>query len=123
MARLAWHLEQGHDVVLVSASPQLYVEVVAEQLHAHGALGTRLAIDVRGRLTGSYLGRNCRGTEKMRRLEEWISSRDYETTPEIFAYGNSRGDIRMLTMATHAFNVGKMGRLGRLRRFASLPVN
>ena len=27
-----------------------------------GALGTRLAVDARGRLAGSYLGRNCRGT-------------------------------------------------------------
>jgi phosphatidylglycerophosphatase C len=120
LARLAWHREQGHDVVLVSASPQLYVDVMTEELEANGGLGTRLAVDPRGRLTGGYLGKNCRGTEKMRRLDEWIASHHYATPPVIFAYGNSRGDRRMLSGATHPFNVGKLGVLGTLRRFPRL---
>ncbi len=122
MTRLTWHLEQGHDVVLVSASPELYVGVMAEQLRAHGFCGTRLAVDPRGNLTGSYLGRNCRGTEKMRRLDEWITGRGYATTPLIYAYGNSRGDRRMLECADRPFNVGKLGPLSRLRRFPRLAA-
>jgi phosphatidylglycerophosphatase C len=117
VARLAWHLDQGHDVVVVSASPQLYVDVVAETLEAHGALGTRLAVDPQGRLTGRYAGKNCRGQEKLRRLDEWIRSRQYARDPEIYAYGNSRGDRRLLAGATHPFDVGKLGRLGALRRY------
>jgi phosphatidylglycerophosphatase C len=123
LARLQWHLDQGHDVVLVSASPQIYVDVLSEALHATGGLGTRLAVDPRGRLTGGYLGKNCRGTEKMRRLDEWINQRDYATPPEIYAYGNSRGDRRMLSGATHPFNVGKLGWLGSLRRYPRLKVD
>jgi phosphatidylglycerophosphatase C len=117
VARLTWHLEQGHDVVVVSASPQIYVEVMAEALHAHGALGTRLAIDARGKLTGGYLGRNCRGSEKMRRLDEWIEQRHYPEGPVVYAYGNSRGDRRLLSRATYPFNAGQLGRIGSLRRF------
>ncbi len=123
LRRLQWHLEQGHDVVIVSASPQIYVDVITEALHATGGLGTRLAVDPRGRLTGGYLGKNCRGTEKMRRLNEWIDERHYSSAPEIFAYGNSRGDRRMLSGATHAFNVGKLGWLGSLRRFPRLRID
>jgi phosphatidylglycerophosphatase C len=123
LARLAWHLDQGHDVVLVSASPQIYVDVLSEALHATGGLGTRLAVDPRGRLTGGYLGKNCRGTEKMRRLNEWITQRDYATPPEIYAYGNSRGDRRMLSGATYPFNVGKLGWLGSLRRYPRLKAD
>jgi phosphatidylglycerophosphatase C len=115
--RLAWHREQGHDVVVVSASPQIYVDVMAEALHADGALGTRLAVDARGKLTGGYLGRNCRGSEKMHRLEEWIEQRHYPQDPVVFAYGNSRGDRRLLSRATYPFNAGKLGRLGSLRRY------
>jgi phosphatidylglycerophosphatase C len=122
LARLAWHHEQGHDVVIVSASPQLYVDVMTELLGANGGLGTRLAVDPRGRLTGGYLGKNCRGTEKMRRLDEWIARRNYATPPVLYAYGNSRGDRRMLSGATHPFNVGKLGWLGSLRRFPRLTV-
>ncbi len=122
VARLRWHLEQGHDVVLVSASPEVYVDIVARELGAHGALGTRLAVDPLGRLTGGYLGRNCRGKEKMRRLDEWIDGRGYSTPPDIYAYGNSRGDRRLLARATYPFNLGRLGRWGALRRYPSLPV-
>lgn len=120
VARLKWHQEQHHDVVIVSASPQIYVEVIAEILAATGALGTRLGVDARGMMTGSYVGKNCRGTEKMRRLDEWITRRGYPQPPEIFAYGNSRGDRRLLSGAAHPYNVGKLGRLGSLRRFPRL---
>jgi phosphatidylglycerophosphatase C len=119
--RLAWHKSQGHDVVIVSASPQIYVDVVTEVLGADGGLGTRLAVDPLGRLTGGYLGKNCRGTEKMRRLDEWIATRAYSQPPEIYAYGNSRGDRRMLGGATYPFNAGKLGPLGALRRYPRIP--
>lgn len=120
LARLNWHRDQGHDVVLVSASPQIYVEILVEEFQITDGLGTRLAVDTRGKLTGSYLGQNCRGTEKMRRLNEWISSRRYEDEPVIFAYGNSRGDRRLLAGATHPFDAGKMGRWGALRAYPRL---
>jgi HAD superfamily hydrolase (TIGR01490 family) len=120
IARLNWHRDQGHDVVLVSASPQIYVDILVEEFKIAGGLGTRLAVDTRGKLTGSYLGKNCRGTEKMRRLNEWISSRHYENEPVIFAYGNSRGDRRLLAGATHPFDAGKMGRWGALRAYPRL---
>jgi phosphatidylglycerophosphatase C len=120
LARLAWHRAQGHDVVVVSASPELYVEVVAQALGAQGALGTRLAVDALGRLTGGYLGQNCRGTEKLRRLHEWIDGRHYPEAPVVYAYGNSRGDKRLLAEATHPYNVGRLGWLGALRRYPRL---
>jgi phosphatidylglycerophosphatase C len=118
--RLTWHLRQGHDVVIVSASPQIYVDVVAQELGAAAGLGTRLAADPRGTLTGSYLGKNCRGDEKMRRLSEWIEGRHYARAPLVYAYGNSRGDRAMLLAATRPFNVGRLGRLGALRHFPRL---
>jgi len=118
--RLMWHREQGHDVVIVSASPQLYVDYFAEALGATGGCGTRLAVDPLGAMTGSYLGKNCRGTEKMRRLNEWINEQDYQVEPVIYAYGNSRGDRRLLAMATYPFDVGKLGRFGALRHYPRL---
>ncbi len=122
IARLTWHLEEGHDVVIVSASPQIYVEVVAERLGVDGALGTRLALDARGRLSGSYLGRNCRGKEKLRRLNEWIESRHPDGVT-LYAYGNSRGDRRMLRAATYPFDAGRLGPFGALRHFPRLATS
>ena len=120
--RLKWHLSQGDHVVLVSASPELYVEVIAERLGAHGAIGTRLAVDPLGRLTGGYLGMNCRGEEKLRRLELTIEALRLPGTPEIYAYGNSRGDRRMLGAADHPIDAGKLGRWGALRGYERLST-
>jgi len=121
--RLRWHLREGHDVVLVSASPQIYVDVVAEYLGVADGLGTRLAVDARGKLTGSYLGKNCRGSEKMRRLTAWLEEHHPGVEPVIYAYGNSRGDRRLLRGATYPYDVGKLGVLGALRHFPRLKVN
>lgn len=120
IARLRWHVREGHDVVLVSASPQIYVDVLRESFGIAGGLGTRLAVDERGLLTGAYDGRNCRGSEKIRRLEEWIRSRHYPTAPLIYAYGNSRGDRRLLQAADRPFDCGKLGRFGALRDYPRL---
>jgi phosphatidylglycerophosphatase C len=120
LERLRWHLREGHAVVIVSASPQIYVDVVAEIFDVDGGLGTRLAVDARGVLTGSYLGKNCRGKEKLRRLTEWMETVFPDTEPTIYAYGNSRGDRRMLRGATYPYNVGRLGPFGRLRQFPRL---
>jgi hypothetical protein len=120
LRRLRWHVAQGHDVVVVSASPQIYVDIIAEELGITGGLGTRLAVDARGKLTGSYLGKNCRGTEKMRRLNAWIAERQYGQDPVIYAYGNSRGDRRLLSGATYPFDCGKLGLFGALRTYPRL---
>jgi phosphatidylglycerophosphatase C len=119
--RLQWHLTSGHRVVIVSASPEYYVAAVARTLGAEAAIATRLAVDPLGRLTGGYLGRNCRGEEKQRRLAAWIDA-DVGPTVELFAYGNSRGDRRMLESADHAFDAGKLGRLGAMRSFERLST-
>jgi len=120
-ARLRWHVEQGHDVVLVSASPQIYVDILTQEFGIAGGLGTRLAVED-GRLTGYYDGKNCRGTEKMRRLSAWIAERNYPSAPTIYAYGNSRGDRRLLAGATYGFDCGKLGRFGALRIYPPLPT-
>ena len=123
MARLNWHRARGDDVVIVSASPQLYVDVVAEQLGADGVVATRLAVGPDARLTGGYEGSNCRGEEKLRRVNEWITSRGYHEAPEVYAYGNSRGDRRLLSRADHPFDAGRLGRLGALRRYPRFTLD
>jgi phosphatidylglycerophosphatase C len=116
--RFDWHHRRGDRVVIVSASPEVYVRVAGELLGADGVVATRLADDG-GVLTGRYQGANCRGAEKLRRLREWIG----DSGPEpgrLWAYGNSRGDLRMLDAADVGFNVGRLGRLGRLHSFRRL---
>jgi phosphatidylglycerophosphatase C len=119
-ARLAAHRAAGDRVVMVSASPELYVAPVARRLGADGVIATRLAVDRSGRLTGRYDGANCRGSEKTRRLRAWMAEELPGETPVVWAYGNSRGDLALLREAAVGVNVGRLGRWGCLREFPAL---
>jgi phosphatidylglycerophosphatase C len=117
--RLDWHRGHGDRVVIVSASPEVYVRAAADCLGVDGVIATRLEVAGDGTVTGRYDGVNCRGAEKLRRLRLWIEASG--TAPaRIWCYGNSRGDLVMLRAADVGVNVGRLGRLGALRAYPGL---
>lgn len=100
-ARLAWHREAGHRVVIVSASYEQYVRVVGGHLGVDAVLATRLEVDG-DRCTGRLLGPNCRGPEKLARLRTWLADDGlalHDVT--LWAYGDSGGDRELLAAAQH----------------------
>jgi phosphatidylglycerophosphatase C len=102
VARLRWHVAEGHRVVIVSASYEQYVQSVAAQLGAHGVVATRLEVDGAGVCSGRLLGANCRGAEKVRRLEQWLAeSGTRRADVVLWAYGDSAGDRELLASADH----------------------
>jgi phosphatidylglycerophosphatase C len=117
--RFDWHRRRGDRVVIVSASPELYIRAAGDRLGADWVIATRMAVTEGGVLTGRYDGLNCRGDEKLRRLRLWITESG-EAPARLWAYGNSRGDLTMLRAADEGVNVGRLGRLGRLRSFPGL---
>lgn len=104
VGRLRWHVERGHQVVLVSASFRNYLEPLAEQLGVQAVLATELEV-VDGVCTGRLRGPNCRASVKAERLRAWIDERGWGAV-EIHAYGDSDGDRQMLAMADRATLVG-----------------
>jgi phosphatidylglycerophosphatase C len=97
-ARVEWHREQGHELVLVSASPEIYVTPIGRRLGFDEVLATRLEVDPADRLTGRLVGANCRGPEKVARLREWRG----DDLAVAYAYGDSAGDREMLALAARA---------------------
>ncbi len=123
--RLEWHRDQGHYTVIVSASPECYVSPAGAELGVDGVVATRLAVGGGGLLTGGYEGKNNRGAEKYARLVGHLRAVGPPPGPSgeqpvLWAYGNSRGDLRLLGAADHGVDVGRLGRFGRLRRFPRL---
>jgi phosphatidylglycerophosphatase C len=94
--RIRWHQEQGHEVVIVSASLRAYLDPVVEHLGLDGVCAVELEVGDDGRLTGRMAGANCRGPEKVRRLTAWL---DGEAPERLWAYGNSSGDRELLAAA------------------------
>lgn len=99
---LEWHLAEGHEVLLVSASPSLYLEPLAQQLGIHHTIATELA-EVDGRLTGRIVGVNVRGPHKARLIADWLG----DVPRFLYAYGDSAGDRELLAKADHAVWVAR----------------
>lgn len=101
LARLAWHRDAGHRVVIVSASYGEYLDGVADRLGVDDVLATRLEVEA-GVCTGRLAGANCRGAEKERRLQAWLAREGIDPDRlTIWAYGDSSGDRELLAMADH----------------------
>jgi HAD superfamily hydrolase (TIGR01490 family) len=103
LERVAWHRDEGHEIVIVSASLDVYLTPLAALLGIDHALCTTLGVDVDDRLTGELVGGNVRGPEKVRRLRDWLGTDD----AEVWAYGDSAGDRELLAFADHPERVGR----------------
>jgi phosphatidylglycerophosphatase C len=108
LGRLRWHLDAGHTVVFVSASLRPYLEPLARTLGVHHVLCTEIHVDADGRCTGRLDGPNCRGREKLRRLQDWLAPGDRL----VAAYGDAASDEPLLAAAEEGWWV----RRGRLER-------
>ena len=93
------HLESGHDVWLVTASPVEVATVIASRLGLTGALGT-VAENVDGVYTGRLVGEPLHGPSKAMAVEALADQRGYELAL-CSAYSDSANDIPMLSLVGH----------------------
>lgn len=98
MQRLAWHMQQGHRCVVISASLELYVQPWAINAGFNDVIATQLETLQGERISGKLFGSNCFGIEKVKRLESLLGSRENYT---LYAYGDSRGDKELLSFADY----------------------
>ena len=92
----------GAQLVLLSASPDLYVPAIAAALGFDAAICTELRWQADGRLHGALLSANRRGTEKMRCVRTLLQS---QAPTYSCAYGNSRADLPHLRLVSEGFYV------------------
>lgn len=87
--------DKGMHRVIVTASPAFTVAPFAMRLGAENLLGTTLVFDGQNRVTGAFVGENCRGPEKVRRLKVAYG----DDVQILAAYGDTAGDHEMLAAA------------------------
>ena len=100
MQRLAWHRQQDHRCIVISASLENYLKPWASTVGISDVLGSRLEIQTSGSASGNLQGENCFGEEKMRRLEALLGPREGYI---LYAYGDSKGDKALLSAADYPF--------------------
>jgi phosphatidylglycerophosphatase C len=95
--RMRWHQEQGHVVILVSASLGAYLHPLGDLLEVDAVMCTELE-EKDGLLTGKLVGQNCRGKEKASRVQKWCQESGIATEDLVYAYGDSSGDTELLEL-------------------------
>jgi len=99
LAKIKWHQQMGHEVVIISASAENWINPWASKNGITTVLATRLQVKDHT-ITGNFLTKNCHGAEKVNRLlENYPNREDYV----LYAYGDSNGDTELLALADHSF--------------------
>lgn len=102
MARIRWHQAQGDRVVVVSGALDVYL---APWCAAHGLELICSSLEHRdGRLTGRYLGAQCVGEEKARRVR---AQHELARYAHVYAYGDTHEDLPLLDLAHRRFYRGQ----------------
>lgn len=96
--RLAYHKNNDDRIIVVSASLENWLKPWCEK-NGLEVIGTQMLVRD-GILTGQFATPNCYGEEKVNRVLEFLSEKNYAT---IFAYGDSQGDIAMLNFANESW--------------------
>jgi phosphatidylglycerophosphatase C len=105
LAAIAAHRAAGDHLVLMSASPDLYIPQLGAALGFTEVVCTRLAWQ--GNVfSGQLDSANCRGPEKLRQLERLKAA--HPGLPTI-GYGNSAPDLDHLIHCDHAVYVNARG--------------
>lgn len=108
--QLKRHQQRGDQVVLVSASIDLYLTYICKYLNIE-LICTKTEYK-NGLLTGFYRSEDCSCEQKKFRIMQQYQLSDYQF---IYAYGNSEEDLEMLSIADYPYMVGEEKALPKLK--------
>ena len=96
--------KEGYKVIIVTASPDVYVKQVCEYLGYDGFISTQTQENGRY-LSGVFEGRVCNFDEKTQRIKAFMGE---EKLGHTISYGNSSGDFAMLRFCDESYFVKKL---------------
>lgn len=119
-ALLTEHIEAGHQVWIITASPVEIGELISRRLGATGALGT-VAEHVDGYYTGRLVGDMLHGRAKARAIAA-LAEAEHLDLPTCYAYGDSTHDVPILSSVGHPVAINPDRRLRRHARAVGWPI-
>ncbi len=96
--QLKIHHEANARIIVVSASIEDWLSPWCESMQIE-CIATAIE-KVEDKITGKIRGSNCNGAEKVKRIQNLLNPENYSP---IYAYGDSFGDLEMLTLADYKF--------------------
>jgi HAD superfamily hydrolase (TIGR01490 family) len=92
--RIKWHLDQGHEVILISGSPKFLVEKMAKKYNVKHYSATEYLIDKNYNYTGELIPM-WESDDKNREIDRYVAELDIDLS-QSYAYGDTNGDYSML---------------------------
>lgn len=120
VARAREHLAQGHEVWLITATPEACARVIAERLGLTGAIGTQIE-SVDGVFTGALLGPVMHAGHKADAAGRLAGEKGVRLG-DCWAYSDSRNDIPLLELVGHQQVVNPDAALARYAAARGWPV-
>jgi HAD superfamily hydrolase (TIGR01490 family) len=96
LARIEEFKRQGARLILLSASPDIYVREIANELGISEVISTEVEIGMK-RFSGKVIGENCKGAEKLHRLKAHLNGLSGQVS--VVAFGDRTSDLPVLRWA------------------------
>lgn len=94
--KIKWHKEQGHKVIFISGSPDFLVSRMAKKWEADDYKASQYLLDETEKEYSGEIIPMWDSVHKIQALEEFRKKYDIDLTKS-YAYGDTNGDISMLT--------------------------
>lgn len=114
------HLARGHEVWLITATPEGFATIMAERLGLTGAIGSRIE-SIDGVFTGRLLGPIMHGAHKADAAAALAAEKGVQLS-DCWAYSDSRNDIPLLELVGNRTVVNPDAALARYARARGWPV-
>jgi len=119
--RLQWHREQGHYILVISATGEHLVVPIAEQLGADAALAIGVA-QQDGYLTGETYGILTYQEGKVQRLAQWLAENPELQFDYSYGYSDSINDQPLLEYVDEATTINPDPRLKLIAEQQGWPM-
>lgn len=122
-AKIAWHQQQGHRVVIISAS----IEEIIRPIAGHLGLGsdylcTRLAAEG-NRYTGTLNGPTCYGQGKVDWVKMWLGQNNLKFPDAIgYFYSDSSSDLPLFELADYPVAINPSRKLIKIAKSRNWPI-
>jgi len=94
--KLAWHKDQGHFILIITATNRFVTEPIAERLGVHELIAIEPEV-INGRYTGKVAGIPSFKEGKVIRLNKWLEDKHYNLGDTWF-YSDSHNDLPLLQL-------------------------
>lgn len=94
-------------IIMITASPEAYMKYFKKYKYANEVIGTNLEY-TNGKYKNKIIGKNCKGKEKIIRINKLLKKLDIEIDYENSqAYSDSKTDLPMLSLVKTGYLVNK----------------